>query len=135
MNGKTTIYDVDENLLARYDLSLQSAGARITTRKPLVAVQCTGFPKNASSLTLYHDVMVWPPWQSEPLSSVEWTFPASDFSKLSVDSNSSILNSSWINIDQFEGVKPSLGAFFAAPEAINPSGCYACDDEIKSGSM
>jgi hypothetical protein len=122
VNGPNTIQTEDDNLLARYDLSLRAAGRAVTTRKPLVEVECAGYPADSTSLTLVHDRMFWPPWTSDPFASAEWIVASSEYSGLSVDLNSTLINSSWIDIEQFGSVKPSLAAIFATPETISTLG-------------
>jgi hypothetical protein len=60
-------------------------------------------------------------WPSSPdFTNTQWSFPASDFSNLSVDLNSTVVNSSWVGIENFpsDQPRPSLGAFFATPETV-----------------
>ncbi|KUJ24656.1 uncharacterized protein LY89DRAFT_713453 [Mollisia scopiformis] len=110
-----TIQSEDTSLLARYDLSFAGGGKTVSTRKPLVEVECAGYAPNATSLTLQHSRMVWPPFTSDPIDSADWEVQASDYSSLSSDLNSTVVNSSFIDISQFGTVAPSLGAFFATP--------------------
>jgi hypothetical protein len=111
-----------DDFLGRYDLSLRSAGKRISTRKPVVEVQCTGWPTDATNMSLDHSEMVYPPWTSDPIFNTDWSISAADFATLAIDNNSTLVNSSWINIEQFGSLKPSLGAYFATPELV-AKGC------------
>jgi hypothetical protein len=115
INPPETIQQKDD-FLGRYDLSLRSAGKRILTRKPVVEVQCTGWPTDATNMSLDHSLMVYPPWTSDPILNTDWSISAVDFATLAIDNNSTLVNSSWINIEQFGSLKPSLGAYFATPE-------------------
>ncbi|RDW75517.1 hypothetical protein BP6252_06659 [Coleophoma cylindrospora] len=123
--GSTTLQsEEDSNLLARYDLSFRAAGKEIATRKPLVEIECAGYPSNSTSLSFLHNTMVWPPWQEEPIFSTEWSVSTSDYANLSMDLNSTIVNSSWVDIAQFDGIKPSLAAIFTTPETVYQSGYH-----------
>jgi hypothetical protein len=60
-------------------------------------------------------------WPSSPdFTNTQWSFPASDFSNLSVDLNSTVVNSSWVGIENFpsDQPRPSLGTLFATPETV-----------------
>jgi hypothetical protein len=60
-------------------------------------------------------------WPSSPdFSSTQWNYPVSDFSDLSIDLNSALVNSRWVGIEVFpsDQPRPSLGAFFATPETL-----------------
>ena len=60
-------------------------------------------------------------WGSEPIASTTWTVPFSAYSNLSVDLNSTIVNSTLIAGDSeyFGEVRPSMGAIFATPEILH----------------
>lgn len=102
-------------LAARYDMTLRSGGKPITARKPLVSVECIGHLAGTKMLPLPHDRMTW-------------NVPASDYTDLIVDTKSTIVNSSLIDIAQFGDIKPSLGVFFSAPETKGGenSSLYTC---------
>ncbi|KAH7319464.1 hypothetical protein BKA65DRAFT_102540 [Rhexocercosporidium sp. MPI-PUGE-AT-0058] len=117
--GKGTIQGEKGQLRARYDLSFESAGKNIPTRKPFVETQCQGFPANSTSFVLPHDRMRMSPWNSEPIYSTQWSVPTTTYSGLSTDLNSTIVNSSFIGSEQFGAIKPSLGAIFATPEILH----------------
>jgi hypothetical protein len=70
------------------------------------------------SLSLPHDRLLWP--SSPDFSNTQWNYPASGFSNLLIDRNSTIVNSSWVDIEQFptDQPRPSLGVFFATPETF-----------------
>jgi hypothetical protein len=118
-NGYSTIQAADSSLLARYDLSFRAAGKEVATRKPVVEVECAGYPQNTTSLGLPHSQMAWPPWTTDPIFSTQWNISSSDYSSLFIDLESNIVNSSWIDIDQFGDIRPSLGALFATPSIIS----------------
>jgi hypothetical protein len=75
INPPETIQQKDD-FLGRYDLSLRSAGKRISTRKPVVEVQCTGWPTDATNMSLDHSEMVYPPWTSDPILNTDWSISA-----------------------------------------------------------
>jgi hypothetical protein len=128
---ETTLQDnVKQNLGLRYDLAIGREGQGMKVRKPMVSVECAGHPADAEDLPLLHDRMLWPPWNVEPLKSARWKVQASSFSKSIGDLNSTFVNASLIEIEQFGNLKPSLGVFFSTPEIRTPySGkCYNCGD-------
>lgn len=121
VGSPTTVQAMESDSLAsRYDLSLRVGDKTIPTRRPFVAVECAGYTARTSTLPLLHGGL-------QQLSSSNWSISASDYSDLIVDLNSTKVNSSWINIEQFGDVKPSLGAFFSMPEATNPTRCLICN--------
>ncbi|KAH6716058.1 hypothetical protein BKA61DRAFT_733864 [Leptodontidium sp. MPI-SDFR-AT-0119] len=110
------------NLRVRYDLSFRTAGKEIPTRKPVVEAQCSGAPANSSTFVLPHDVMLLAPSTNDQTAPTKWSVSASKYSDLLADLNSTIVNSSWIDPEQFGSFKPSLGAIFATPEIIHGQG-------------
>ncbi|CZR55611.1 uncharacterized protein PAC_05499 [Phialocephala subalpina] len=115
-DGYPTIQESEaDTLLARYDLSFISGGKTIATRKPVVEVECAGAPPENTTLALLHDRMVWPPWTSDPIASAEWEINTSDYATLAQDLNSTVVNSSFVDVSQFGSVAPSLAAVFASP--------------------
>ncbi|KAF8847491.1 hypothetical protein BDZ45DRAFT_811538 [Acephala macrosclerotiorum] len=127
-----TIQDTEANtLLARYDLSFNSGGKTIATRKPVVEVECAGYAPENTSLALLHSEMAWPPWTSDPIASAEWDVQTSEYSSLAQDLNSTIVNSSFVDVSQFGSVAPSLAAVFATAQITSEGGrtnrsWYAC---------
>ncbi|KAE9374316.1 hypothetical protein N431DRAFT_556649 [Stipitochalara longipes BDJ] len=122
----TTTIQTAEDILARYDLSFRSAGKQIATRKPLVEIECSGYPAGTEFLGLPHDMFFLA--SSPDFSNTQWSYPASDFASLSVDPNSDIVNSSWVNSELFlsDQPRPSLGALFATPETFfGQNGSYS----------
>lgn len=125
-----TIQSKEESqLAARYDLSLRAGGTSFPSRKPLVEVECAGHSKYETILPLLHNQMMFPPWTSAPINAVQWSVSVSDYKSRRGDLNSTVVNSSWIDIEQFGDVKPSLGAVFFTPEIISPGGCYYCENQ------
>ena len=115
----STIQAADIELLARYDLSFVAAGKTVTIRKPLVEVECAGYAGNATSLALQHSRMAWPPYTNDPIASADWEIQTSDYASLSSDINSTIVNSSFVDVSQFGSVAPSLAALFSTPQIIS----------------
>ncbi|KAH8816001.1 hypothetical protein F5884DRAFT_852464 [Xylogone sp. PMI_703] len=119
VSDESTIQAADSSLLARYGLSLAAGGKQVTTRKPLVEVECAGYSANTTFLTLQHSSMVWPPWTTDPIASANWEVQASDYASLSSNLNSTLVNSTFIDISQFGSVAPSLAALFSTPAIIS----------------
>ncbi|KAL2063661.1 hypothetical protein VTL71DRAFT_5466 [Oculimacula yallundae] len=117
-DGKGTVQHEDKKLRARYDLSFKAGPKEILTRKPLVEAQCSGFPGNSTSLILPHGQMSGGNWALDPIASTVWTIPFANFSTLSADLNSTIVNTTFIasDADFFPASKPSLAAIFATPK-------------------
>jgi hypothetical protein len=67
---------------------------------------------------LPHGTFLWP--SSPDFTNTQWSFPASAFSSLSVDLNSTVVNLNWVGIENFPNnqPRPSLGAFFATTETV-----------------
>jgi len=118
-----------EELAARYDLSLRSSVKTVKTRKPVINVECAGHPPGTPDLPLRHDRMSWPPWDTDPIKSTQWSVPSSDYTNSMTNLNSTIVNSSVIDISQFGDIKPSLGIFFSTPEVkTSGPGCPYCKE-------
>ena len=135
-NGKGTVQSATQPEFAgRYDLTLRSGGKNFPSRKPLVEVECAGHTKDATSLPLLHDRMIYPPWNEDPIFSTQWSVLSSDYSSLVGDLNSTIVNATWIPNEQFGNVKPSLGAIFSTPEVLAAGGTYTVEEGMRSANF
>lgn len=77
-----------------------------------------GLSASSSTLVLPHNKLKSGNWNSDPIASTAWAVPVSEVSDLSMDLNSTVVNSTLIASDAkyFGDIKPSLAAIFATPE-------------------